>query len=118
MPKPNSALSSKSELAHVGPRPCGVRTVGRGGQVAAVDRGAACGVGDVETVAEELGEQLDVGRFAAARAGAGELEERLEKLQVLDLAVGELAAIDFGQREEEVPVFTLGCAQRQPGAPC
>ena len=47
-----------------------VLAVGRGGQVAAVDRRAARGVGDVEPVAEELGEQLDVGRFAATCAGA------------------------------------------------
>ena len=61
-----------------------VRRPGRGRQVAAVDRGAAGGVGDEHPVAEELGDQLDVGRLAAAGAGAGELEERLEELRVLD----------------------------------
>ena len=35
--------------------------VGRGGQVAAVDRRAAGGVGDHRAIAEELGQQLDVG---------------------------------------------------------
>ena len=44
--------------------------VRRGGQVAAVDRRAAGRVGDQEAVAEELGEQPDVGRLAAAGAGA------------------------------------------------
>ena len=54
-------------------------------QVAAVDRRAARRIGDVEPVAEQLREQLDVRRLAAARAGAGELEERLQELQVLHL---------------------------------
>ena len=58
---------------------------GRGRQVAAVDRGAAGGVGDDQAVAEELAEQLDVGRFAAAGAGAGELEQRLQQLRALDV---------------------------------
>ena len=99
----------------VGPRrPAALRVlaVGRGGQVAAVDRRAAGGIGDVEPIAEELGEQLDVGRFAAARAGARELKERLQQLQILHLRVRKLGAIDFGQVQEELPVLALGFAQR------
>ena len=60
-----------------------VDRVGRGGQVAAVNRGAAGGVGDEGAVAEELRQQLDVRRFAAARAGARELEQRLQQLRCL-----------------------------------
>ena len=66
-------------------RPCraaafGVLAVRSGRQVAAVDRRAAGGIGDQHAVAEELGHQLDVGSFAAAGAGAGEFEERLQEL--------------------------------------
>ena len=61
--------------------------VRRGGQVAAVDRGAARGVGDEQPVAADLGEELHVRRFAAARARAGELEQR-----TLELAVEELTS--------------------------
>ena len=57
--------------------PFAVDGPGGGGQVAAVDGGAAGGIGDQHAVAEELGEQLDVGCLAAAGAGAGELEQRL-----------------------------------------
>ena len=53
-----------------------VDRVGRAGQVAAVDRRAARGVADQHPVAEELRDELDVGRFAAAGAGPGELEQR------------------------------------------
>jgi hypothetical protein len=79
MPRPNSALSSNSEFDQAGPRPSSFFRPGGGGQVAAVDGGAAGGVGDHGAVAEQLAEQLDVGRFAAAGAGAGELKQRLEQ---------------------------------------
>ena len=39
-------------------------------QVAPVDRRATCGVGDEHAVAEELADELQVGRLTAARAGA------------------------------------------------
>ncbi len=91
MPRPNSALSSNSEFDQAGPRPSLFTAVGRGGQVAAVDRGAAGGVGDQHAVAEQLRHQLDVRRFAAAGAGAGELEQRLQQLHVLHLAQREQA---------------------------
>ena len=84
-PKPNSALSSNSELDQAGPRPSRVRAVGRRRQVAAVDRRAAGGVADQQPVAEELGQQLDVRRLAAAGAGAGVLEQRLQELGALDV---------------------------------
>ncbi len=55
-----------------------------GGQVAAVDAGAAGGVGDHHPIAEHLGDQLDVRRLAAAGAGSGELEQWLGGLRALD----------------------------------
>ena len=113
MPKPNSALSSNSELAHVGPRPCRIAGVRRGGQVAAVDRRAARRIGDIQPVAEELRQQLDVRRLAAARAGAGELKQRLQQLQILHLRVRKLGAVHLGQAQEELPVVALGLANRR-----
>ena len=74
-----------------------------GGQVAAVDRRTAGGVGHDDTVAEQLGEQLDIGRLAAAGAGAGELEQRLQKLGVLYRFQADLRAIDFGQASGSNP---------------
>ena len=59
----------------------------RGRQVGAVDRRAAGGVGHDHPVAEELADEPDVGRLAAAAAGARELEERLEHLAALDRVV-------------------------------
>ena len=56
----------------------GVHRVRRGGQIASVDGRAAGGVAANGPVAEQLGHQFDVGRFAAAGAGAGELEQRAE----------------------------------------
>ena len=92
-----------------------VGAVGRGGQVAAVDGRAAGGVGDHHAVAEELGDQLDVGRFAATGAGAGELEQRLEQLDVLHLGGRKQLAVGFGKAQEEIPVGGFGFAQRRLG---
>ena len=80
-----------------GPAAVAVARVGRGRQVAAVDGGAARGVGDDRAVAEELGEQLDVGRLAAAGAGAGEFEERIEELGALHLVELEGRAVGRGE---------------------
>ncbi len=60
-----------------------VGRVRRRRQVAAVDRRAAGGVGDEQPVAEELRQQLQVRRLAAARARARVLEQRLEELRAL-----------------------------------
>jgi hypothetical protein len=81
-----------------------------GGQVAAVDGGAAGGIGDDGAVAEQLREQLDVGGFTAAGAGAGELKQRLQELRVLDVVAGCRAGVAFGQGQEEVPVCAFGLA--------
>ncbi len=66
-----------------------VGRVGRRRQVAAVDRRAAGGVGDEQPVAEELGQQLQVRRLAAAGAGARVLEQRLEELRALVIELGQ-----------------------------
>ena len=60
-------------------------------QVGAVDRRAAGGVGHDHPVAEELADQAEVGRLAAAAAGARELEQRLQDLAALDGVVGDQA---------------------------
>lgn len=60
----------------------GVRTR-RGG--AAVNGGTTRRVGDDHAVAEQLGEHLDVRRFAAACTRAGELEQRLRELRFFDV---------------------------------
>ena len=64
-------------------------------------------------VAKQLREQLDVGGFAAARARARKFKERLEQLNVLDLRVREAVAIEFGNRQEKIPILALGLAQRR-----
>ena len=94
----------------VGPRrpaPFGVGGVRRGRQVAAVDRRTAGGVGDQQTVAIELGQQLDVRRFAAAGTGAGILEQRCDQLRSANVDALQLRRIDFRQLQEEVVVVFL-----------
>ena len=56
-----------------------------------------------DAVAEELREELDVGRLAAAGAGAGELEQRLEHLRALDRVVGQQVSVERRDGDEEVP---------------
>jgi hypothetical protein len=51
----------------------------------AVDRRAAGGIGNHQPIAEQLREQLDVGGFATTLAGAGELKERFQQLNVFHL---------------------------------
>ena len=51
---------------------------------AAPDGGTTGGVGNVHTVAEELGDQTCVAGFGAACAGTGELKQRLLELAALD----------------------------------
>ena len=89
--------------------------VRRGGQVAAVNRRAARGVANQRAIAEQLRHQLDVGGFAATRAGAGEFEQGLQQLDVFHLAQAESAAVGFRNLQEEVPVVALGFAQRHLG---
>ena len=85
----------------------GVRRPRRRRQVAAVDRGAAGRVGDEQPVAEQLGQELQVRGLAAAGAGAGELEQRLQHLRALDRSRLHERPVDLRQRQEEVPVGAL-----------
>jgi hypothetical protein len=116
-PKPYSALSSKSELDQAGPRPSLLTCVGSGRQVAAVNGGAAGGVGNDQAVAGHLREQLDVRRFAAAGTGAGEFEERLAELRAFDIH-RQPRAVGGRQVEEEFKIDLLLLAQRRASAPC
>ena len=82
--------------------PCGavallVDGVGAGRGGAAVDGRAARCVCDDHPVAEELGDDLDVRRLAAACARAGELEERRGELALLDVRHLDFGEVDFGQ---------------------
>ena len=93
--------------------PCGaaavfIGAIRRGGEVAAVDGGAAGGVGHDEAVAVELREEFEVRGLAAAGAGAGEFDERGEELRALHGGEIEAGAVGFGEREEEVPVGAFG----------
>src|SRR5689334_16436681 len=76
-----------------------VLRVRRRREIAAVNRGTAGRVADDGAVSEELGHQLDIRSFATAGAGAAELEERLEKLYVLDLRERDFLAVKFGDVE-------------------
>ena len=87
--------------------PFGVLRPRRRRQVAAVDRRAAGRVRDEQPVAEELRQEFEVGRLAAAGAGARELEQRLQHLRALDGRRLHLASVDLGKREEEIPVLAL-----------
>ena len=69
----------------------GVHGPRRRRQVGAVDRRAAGRVGHDHPIAEELADEPDVRRLAAAAAGTRELEERLEHLRALDRVVGQQA---------------------------
>ena len=81
-------------------------------QVAAVDRGAAGRVGDLQPVAEQLRQQLQVRRLAAARAGAGEGEQRLQELHAAHVGEIHPGAIVHRQRLEEGDCRALGVQQR------
>ncbi len=74
-------------------------------------RGAAGGVGDLGAVAEQLAEQLEIGRLAAAGAGAGELEQRLEELHAADVGEVDAGAVVDGQGLEEGDVGAFACAR-------
>ena len=85
--------------------PVGVGRPGRGRQVAAVDRRAARRVGDHQPVAEQLRQELHVGRLAAPGAGARELEERLEELAAAHRAEIDPRPVVHRQRLEEGDVL-------------
>ncbi len=108
-PQPETKLGVvfKERVRPGGPAAAAVDGVGSGGQVAAVDRRAAGRVGDQEAIAEELREQLDVGRLPAAGAGSRVFEERQEELRTLDVDVADTVARRIGNAQEEVVIVFL-----------
>src|SRR5690349_16981563 len=91
-----------------------VLRVRRGRQVSAVDARTTSGVRDDRSIAEKLRHQLDVRRFPTTRARAGELEQRLEQLNVLHrIERDKTVLVQVGQLEEVVPVHALAVTQRQ-----
>ena len=86
---------------------------GRHRQAAAIDRRAAGGVGDLRAVAKKLRQEPEVWRFATAGAGAGELEQRLQKLDAAH--IGEVYASTVVDRQflEKGDVLALAFDQRQ-----
>ena len=85
-----------------------VHRVGHRGHVGAPDRGAARGVRDDETVAEQLGEQLHVRRLAAAAAAAGELQQRFLQLGAGNGIGGHAVVLQRNVGLGEGEVFLLG----------
>jgi hypothetical protein len=70
-----------------------VDAVGHAGGRSAPDGRAAGGVADDHALAEQLGDEFGVRRFAAAGTGAGELEQGLAELAALDrVALGQVVA--------------------------
>ena len=70
-----------------------VDRIRRGRSGAAPDGGAPSRVGDEHAIAEQLGDEARVGGFGAARAGAGELEQRLLELAALHGVVLHLGLV-------------------------
>ena len=70
-----------------------VDRVRRGRSRTTPDGGAPGRVGDEHAVAEQLGDEARVGGFGAARAGAGELEQRLLELTALHGVVLDLGLV-------------------------
>ena len=88
-----------------------VHGVGAGRRGTTVDGGAARGVGNHHTIAEQLGYQLHIGGLAAARAGAGELKQGLQGLAVLHAGLVGDPVGHLGHSHGELPVLlflTLG----------
>ncbi len=80
-----------------------VDAVGHGREGPAVDGGAAGRVGDNHPVPEELGNEPHVGGLAAAGAGAGKLEERLQELAALEcLGIDTLGVDRQGVKEGDI----------------
>ena len=87
----------------------------RYGQAAAIDRGTAGRVGDLGTIAEQLGQKLEIGRFAAARAGAGEFEQRFEQLDAPYIGEIDPGTVIDRKFFKERHAGSLGLQQRSPG---
>jgi hypothetical protein len=101
-----------------GAAPVGVGGPGRGRQVAPVDRGAAGGVGDQRRSPNSWREQLQVGRLAAAGAGAGELEQRLEELLLPRRCRSRPRAVVPGSVSKKSTVPRSRSSRSAAAAPC
>ena len=105
------AQTEFGEVLEEGVAPCravafGVGGVGGGGHGTGVDGGAAGGIGYHLMVAEELGHEFHVGSLAAARAGAGEFEQRGCELAVLGVELHIYQVLLAGYVvHAEIPVF-------------
>ena len=67
--------------------------------------------------AEKLGQEFDVGRFAAAVASPGKFKERLKQLRVFYLAQIGPSEVKFRNTQEEIPIFPF-LFRRAAAAPC
>ena len=114
-PRPNSASSSNSEFDQAGPRPSWFYAPRRDGKIGAINRRAAGRIRDHHPVAEQLREELEIGRLAAAGAGAGELEQRLEKLDAAHIGEIHARAVVDRQALEERDIGALRLDQRRFG---
>ena len=92
----------------------GVGRPRRGGQVRAVDRRAAGGVGHLQPIAEELRQQLQVRRLSATGARARELEQRLQELHAAHVGEIHPCAIGPWQRLEEPDALAPGLQVLDP----
>mmetsp|Transcript_115347 Transcript_115347/g.326833 ORF Transcript_115347/g.326833 Transcript_115347/m.326833 type:complete len:1234 (+) Transcript_115347:1948-5649(+) len=87
------------------PLPLLVLPEGAHAEGAAPDGRAAAAVGDDHAVAEHLGEELHVGRLAAAGAGAAEDHERVLELRALDAVLVHELVLDAQVVQGELPVL-------------
>ena len=97
------------------PAPLRVCGPGRGGQVAAVDRGAAGGIGDHHPIPKQLAGELEVGGLTATGAGPRKFEQGLLELLLRDVMPIQLASIGVGKGEEKTPVAAALLPQRALG---
>ena len=105
----------------VGPRRSAalvVGAVGRGGQVAAVDGGAAGGVADHHAVAEELRDQLEVGVSPQPEQAPENSNSGWSNWMSFTWVGREQLAVGFGKAQEEIPVGGFGFRAAAAGAPC
>src|SRR6185369_5176536 len=84
-----------------------------GGEVAAVNGGTAGGVGDHGPVAEQLGEELQIGGLATAGTGTGVFEGRADQLAAAQGIQLELGRVHVGQCQEEVVIGGLCSPKRR-----
>src|SRR6516165_2178729 len=82
-------------------------------EIAAIDRRAAGSIGDLQAIAEKLGEKFQIRRLAAAGARSGELEQRLQELYAAHIGEVDAGAIIYGERLEKSDVVPLGINERR-----